>query len=61
MTQRCRTGGPWRCRRLVSTWLVEARVDGVLVCVAAFTFEADARAVVDAINQQVVGDDPPDR
>lgn len=51
MTQRLRTPGPWRCRRVLTSWWISARVDGVLVCVAAFSFEADARAVCERMNE----------
>lgn len=49
--QRPRTLPPWRCRRVLTSWWVEAHVNGVLVCVAAFSFEQDARAVVERMNE----------
>lgn len=45
-----KTPGPWTAKLVGKCWWVSARVGGVLVCVAAFTFEQDARAVVGMVN-----------
>ena len=51
--QRPRTPGPWRVRRVLQSYWVEARVGGVLVPVAAFTWEQDARAVCERMNREM--------
>ncbi len=48
-----RTAPPWVAKRVISTWWVSARVNGVLVPVAAFTHEQDAKAVVRMVNASV--------